>query len=99
MSKPGIAKRAEWYNFIVKQEDRGRFGTIHGLRDRAAALAKFQAWDREHGMHLEPAMAISAVNSLYRLLPKEARSREEDSRFSGVQRMLDALGRLGRPGG
>lgn len=69
------------------------------LRERAAALARYEAWDREHAVHLEPAAAIAAVGSLYRLLPEEARRREDDPRFEGVGRMLDALALLGRPGG
>ena len=83
----------------MKQEDRGRFGTIRRLRERAAALGRFEAWDRKHSISLEPAEAIAAISSLYRLLPEEARRREDDPQFSGVQRMLDALSRLGGPVG
>ena len=79
----------------MKQQDSGRFGTICGLRERAAALAKFDAWDRAHSRPLRPAEAIAAVSSLYRLLPEEARCREDDPRFFGVRQMLDALGMLG----
>lgn len=81
----------------MKQEDKGRFGTIHRLRERAVALGRFEAWDRKHSIYLEPADAIAAVSSLYRLLPEEARRREDDPHFSGVQRMLDALSRIGGP--
>ncbi len=84
-----------WYNVIVNTKDRSRFGSAEGLRDRAAAMARYEAWDRAHPVLLEPAAAIAAVGSLYRLLPEEARRREDDPEFEGVGKMLDALARLG----
>ncbi|MEN8162771.1 MAG: hypothetical protein ABFS37_01470 [Acidobacteriota bacterium] len=80
----------------MEQEVSGRFGTMQELRDRALALASFETWDRGHAFSPEPSEAIAAVSSLYRMLSEEARRREDDPNFSGVQLMLGALGRLGR---
>ena len=80
-------------------KDSSRFGSTERLRKRAEALARYEAWDREHPEPMDPAAAIAAVSSLYRLLPEEARRREADPEFEGVGRMLDALALLGRSGG
>ncbi len=80
-------------------KDSHRFGTIEVLRDRARRLAVYEAWEREHPVELDPAAAVAAVDSLYRLLPEEDRRRDDDPEFEGVGTMLDALARLGGGGG
>jgi len=79
----------------VNTKDSSRFGSAAALRARARALARYEAWDREHPEPLEPAQAIAAVAALYRLLPEESRRREDDPELEGVGRMLDALSLLG----
>jgi len=69
------------------------------LRERAAALARYEVWDQVHRETLDPAGAIAAVASLYRLLPEAARRREDDPGFEGVGKMLDALALLGHSHG
>ena len=80
----------------MEQEVSERFGTMQELRDRAFALERFEAWDRGHAFSPKPSEAIAAVSFLYRMLSEEARRREDDPDFSGVQLMLGALGKLGR---
>ncbi|HHQ48451.1 MAG TPA: hypothetical protein ENK19_06150 [Acidobacteria bacterium] len=79
----------------MKQVDSSRFGTPDALRERAAALARYEVWDREHPVELEAAAAVALVGSLYALLPVEARIREDDPEFAGVAQMRRALARLG----
>ncbi len=83
----------------MNTKDSPRFGSAKQLRERAAALARYEAWNREHALYLEPAAAVAAVSFLYDLLPEAARRREDDPRFEGVGKMLDALALLGRSGG
>ena len=84
-----------WYTITVNTKDSSRFGSAADLRDRSRCLAGYEAWDREHRVAMEPSAAIAAVASLYRLLPEDARRREEDPEFAGVRVMLDALARIG----
>ena len=80
----------------MNTKDSRYFISAARLRERAAALERYEAWDRAHRDPLEPAAAIAAVGSLYRLFPEAARRREDDPEFEGVGRMLAALARLGR---
>lgn len=68
------------------------------LRERNAALRRFQAWKAEHPSRLDPTAAIAAVGFLYDLLPPEARHRESDPEFEGVRHMRQALAVLGPRG-
>jgi len=83
----------------VNTKDGDVFVSGASLRERAAALARYEAWDRAHRESLDPAGAIAAVASLYRLLPEPSRTRDDDPEFQGVRRMLDALALLGRSRG
>jgi len=87
------------YNVTVNTKDSSSFVSASRLRERAAALARYEAWDQVHRESLDPAGAIAAVASLYRLLPEAARLREEDPKFEGVGKMLDALALLGHSRG
>ena len=65
------------------------------FRDRAAALERFQEWERtQPPSDLEPADAIAAIGLLYDLLPPASRQRPENA--AGVQQMHRALAALSR---
>jgi len=90
---------AAWYNPTVNTRNSKHFGDSGTLRSRTAALSVFAEWDRENPVVMDPTRAVAAVASLYRLIPPDARRREDDPEFEGVGRMLDALARLGRSRG
>ncbi len=83
----------------MSTKDSRRIGDAEALHERNRALAAYARWDREHPVAVDPARALAAVAALYRLLPPDARRREDDPEFEGVRRMLDALARLGRSRG
>jgi hypothetical protein len=64
------------------------------IRERAAALARFAAWEEQSPARLGPEAALSGVSFLYDLLPPAARARPVDA--SGVVAMQRALAVLGR---
>ncbi len=88
-----------WYNPTVTTIDSQFFGDSEALRQRSESLSTFAEWDRENPVVMDPTRAVAAVASLYRLIPADARRREDDPDFEGVGRMLDALARLGRSRG
>jgi hypothetical protein len=64
------------------------------IRARAAALARFEAWEMRHPSDPSPEVALSGVALLYELLPPQSRARQVDPR--GVAAMHRALSVLGR---
>ena len=70
--------------------------TAEGLRQRARGLEAFARWEKAHPHRIEGAAALAAVGGLYELLPLEARSREADPDFEGVQRLHAIFERWGR---
>jgi hypothetical protein len=59
--------------------------TGDAVRQRLAALERFERWAKEHPTYPEPAAALSGVGLLYDLLPADARSRPIDT--SGVAKL------------
>lgn len=68
------------------------------MRERNAALGRYEAWESTHPHDLDPAAAVRAVAFLYGLLPNDARHHDDDRRFEGVRRMHEALAVLGPHG-
>lgn len=69
-------------------------GTAAGdaVRQRLAALERFERWAEEHPAYPEPAAALSGVGLLYDLLPADARSRPIDPGGVGeLHRCLSVL--------
>jgi hypothetical protein len=64
------------------------------VRWRAEALQRFSRWEAENPGSLSAAQAISAIGTLYDLLPKESRSRPVDA--SGVLKLHRGLAVLDR---
>jgi len=82
----------------VSERDTAVLWTAEGLREKARAFDAFARWEEEHPHRLEGIAALSAVGCLYDLLPPEARTRETDPEFEGIQRMLAIFERWDRPG-
>lgn len=75
----------------MNKGDSSAYVSAGAVRERNAALGRYEAWERDHPSNLDPATAIRAVGFLYDLLPREARCRDDDPRFEGVHRMKEAL--------
>jgi hypothetical protein len=56
---------------------------------RAAALRRFNEWEEQHPLELDPGQALAAIGALYELIPPEARKRPVDT--EGVRKMHAAL--------
>ncbi len=74
--------------------ERPLFGTRDELRERNAALSRYEDWERGHVAVMSPDQAISAVAALYDLLPIESRERPFDP--GGVVTMHERLVALSR---
>ena len=59
---------------------------------RAAALRRFNEWEEQHPLELDPEQALAAIGALYDLIPPEARKRAVDT--EGVRKMHAALSSL-----
>jgi hypothetical protein len=63
---------------------------------RAAAFRRFNEWEEQHPLELDPKQALAAIGALYNLIPPEARTRAVDT--EGVRKMHAALSSLkGQP--
>jgi hypothetical protein len=56
---------------------------------RAAAFRRFNEWEEQHPLELDPEEALAAIGALYELIPPEARKRAVDT--EGVRKMHAAL--------
>ncbi|HEX2061427.1 MAG TPA: hypothetical protein VHK90_11860 [Thermoanaerobaculia bacterium] len=64
------------------------------LRDTQDRFRRFHEWEAKHPPVLTPQQALSAVAGLYRLLPAEARDRNDDPECNGFRRLLEAMALL-----
>jgi hypothetical protein len=83
----------------VIQIESGRNGDVMQNHDqdnvysaRAAAFRRFNEWEEQHPLELDPEQALAAIGALYDLIPPEARTRAVDT--EGVRKMHAALSSL-----
>ena len=56
---------------------------------RAAAFRRFNEWEEQHLLELDPEQTLAAIGALYELIPPEVRKRPVDT--EGVRKMHAAL--------
>ena len=64
----------------------------YSLQNRNQALNKFNHWEKEHPMHLNPSVAIEGLDLLFSLLPQDSKNRQFNPQ--GIIAMHKALAHL-----